>query len=235
MSEKDDGLDWTYARLADPSAGHRLSEAEKLKKAIETRWFVAVIGFQAIWAGSLYLLAAIADGSSGVARWSLSGIWVTVIIVLSIEFGARFRALNDRSVKAKELEWACLCGVALPALMAASGDHIKTFLRDAYDHYGAAPSAAFVVWIVLYGWVLKLPWDRFTDLRKKNHRQWMKAARRQIRTALMRSRQNAARLEATRIEAKHDRRELLKKWIVDYPTWQIPTSWRYALDEAELG
>ncbi|MCI4653402.1 hypothetical protein [Sphingomonas aquatilis] len=201
------------------------------RRRIELRWFVSAAAFHVIWFLALRLLVLISFQTTGAVRWCLVLGWLAALAAVSVEFGGRFKALNERTTRRGELLWALLVGIALPAITAVTVDQIKAILKDGGQLVGAAPAAGVVAWFALYGWVFKLPWDRFADLRKSHHKRWQtsvmfKAAR------LRRShRRVEARLAEDQARIAASRRATVLRWAEQYPDWKMSPCERAIVEE----
>ena len=144
---------------------------------VEARWWAAVILFIVVWLFLLYLFGHIADDLSPWPRirFVVLIIYITSLVYISREFGARFRVLNDRSTRPYETTWAMLCGWLMIGILSVIIEPMKTLASD-LKRYDTMTAVALVSWIYLYNAALKLPWDKATEQRKAAHTSWHRLA-----------------------------------------------------------
>jgi len=210
-------IDYSYIRLVDPAYGHSPTFWKQTRSAAP--WVAAVMLFHFTWLALLWSLAFIADELDGYLREIAAVAYLPLLVVLSLHFGGRFRALNDRPRPGGVVIWAASSGFLLVALGGVAAEQIKPAIKT--DH-GVIPFAAFLAWLALYAAVLKLPWDRGTELAKKRHLSWS-ASVRHVASRLR------ASISAARARQEEDRRSLAAetaqtqaKWLLEYPSWKPP-------------
>ncbi|NII60015.1 hypothetical protein [Sphingomonas aerolata] len=205
-----------------------LTKVTPFVRRIELRWFASVTALFIVWFALFKILAMITYHSKGLLQCCLLTLLCGFLALISTKFGARFKALNERSKLRSELLWAMLFGVGSPALISAlTLERVKAILHDDVSRIGLAPSVALLVWVVTYGWVLKLPWDRLTDLEKPRHKRrktslMIKAAR-----ARRSHRASEARLVAEEVRLVNERRDTLARWSKLYPDWKMTPAQKY--------
>lgn len=162
----------------DKKAPGRSSLFAKPFLGIEPRWWASVLSFTAVWLGLLYLFGCIADGMRGWPwlRFVAFLVYLVGLVYVSREFGARFRALNDRSDHPHETTWAMITGWLLIGLVSVISEPMKKLASD-FTRYDTMTSATLISWIYLFNATLKLPWDKATEQRKAAHKSWISLAR----------------------------------------------------------
>ena len=203
------------------------SPEEMLKRrftGVEPRWWGSVLLFTAVWLGLLYVFGFIADD---MRTWpalrfaALLGFLIAIVYV-SREFGARFRALNDRSLHAHETTWAMITGWLLIGIVSVISEPMKKLASD-LKQYDTMTAVALVSWIYLYNAALKLPWDKATDQRKSKHESWSSSAKGLVSGVRAMSRRFLEAATAPHDPSLHlDYHRKLVQWDRLYPHWRAP-------------
>lgn len=193
---------------------------------VEPRWWTSVLLFTAVWLTLLYLFGYIADGMQGWPwmRFVALLLYLVTLVYVSREFGARFRALNDRSDHPHETTWAMISGWLLIGIVAVSSEPMKKLASD-FTRYDTMTSTALVSWIYLFNAALKLPWDKATDQRKSAHKSWVTLAK----TGLLGARTLATRILVAATASRDPTLEVdyhrqLAEWDRTYSNWR--PAWR---------
>lgn len=213
---------------ADP----KLTTNEELRRrfsGVEPRWWCSVLLFTAVWLGMLRLFGAIADGLTSVPKLRMGALvlYIPVLVWASREFGARFRALNDRSKHAHETTWAMTSGWLLIGLVTVVSDPLKKIVAD-FPRYDTLTAAALFSWVALYNAALKLPWDRSTDIRKHAHASWQASVTSGVDRLIVRpAKLLLADTDQTLLRRHH---EQLLDWDACYPGWRPAWQSKYSLD-----
>lgn len=191
-------------------------------RRIELRWFASVTALFIVWFFAFRILAAISYNTTGPLQWCLLLVFCCLLALFSANFGGRFKALNDRSKRRSELVWAMLFGVGNPALISAlTVERVKAILHDDVSRISLAPSVALVVWVVTYGWVLKLPWDKLAELEKPYHKRRITSLMLKAAKARRAYRESKVRLAAEEVRLVNERRDTLALWLQLYPEWKM--------------
>jgi hypothetical protein len=172
-------IEWLVAEiereLAPPPKPELTPNQELIRslKGVEPRWWIIIPSCTGIWLMLLYAFGWIADELVKHIWWRFCAMLVLFIVMvfLSREIGGRFRALNDRTKKSGEIAWGMTAGWLLIGLVGATSDPMKKLVAES-GRYDTITSATLVSWIALIGAMLKLPWDRATELRKHAHVSW---------------------------------------------------------------
>ena len=195
----------------------KMSWWRRVIAAVETSWYGTVMLFNVIWLLVLDVLGRAADYSSGWTRICAMVFAIAVMIWMSVEAGARFRALNDRSASLATIVWAALTCMMLGGLAVYISEPIKGVLKANPGRYDGNTAVAFFVWLALYAAVMKLPWDRACDLRKASHQSWRKSARSRHYRVKAGFREAARLQDELREHQRRDAEQSRASWAELYP------------------
>lgn len=223
-------IEVTYCK--EPATAHDIDDEspnQMLKRrmtGIEPRWWTAVFLFTAVWMVMLYVFGIIADNMSHWpnTRFTVLVVYIAILIWVSREFGARFRALNDRSKYSHETTWAMLCGWLMIGIISVISEPMKNLASD-LKRYDTMTAVALVSWIYLYNAALKLPWDKATEQRKVAHMSWSSSMARLSAWSFGILHRILEDIKAPRDETLHASYHFrLAMWDSLYPDWR--PSWK---------